>query len=182
MRRELHESSQFEAIERSVERFPIVTVFKKEFFFALAGIFLAGLCAVVVTSLFLFTPSYLTEILHWPANAHVWERTVAIATGAFLATFFGHLTDRFKVGLMVLIASITTIILAYPIYFIYAYYPHLYLLAFAASALLLGLSAGVIPRLLSELFPTKIRYSGIAVSYNLGFAIFGGMTPFVSLF
>jgi len=34
---------------------------------------------------------------------------------------------------------------------------------------------------LSELFPTKIRYSGIAVSYNLGFAIFGGLTPFISL-
>jgi hypothetical protein len=35
--------------------------------------------------------------------------------------------------------------------------------------------------MLSELFPTKIRYTGIAVSYNLGFAIFGGLTPFVSL-
>lgn len=34
---------------------------------------------------------------------------------------------------------------------------------------------------MSELFPTQIRYSGIAVSYNLGFAIFGGLTPFISL-
>lgn len=45
----------------------------------------------------------------------------------------------------------------------------------------MGLSAGIIPRVLSELYPTKIRYTGIAVSYNLGFAFFGGLTPFISL-
>lgn len=181
LRRDLHESSQFIAIKDSVEQFPIVTVFKKQLIFVVAGIFLAGLCAVIVTSLFLFTPSYFTEILHWPANIHVWERTAAIAIGSLLATYFGHLTDKINVKVLVLILSITTVLMAYPIYIIYVYYPDIYWVSFCASALLLGFSAGVIPRLLSELFPTQIRYSGIAVSYNLGFAIFGGMTPFISL-
>jgi MHS family proline/betaine transporter-like MFS transporter len=31
-----------------------------------------------------------------------------------------------------------------------------------------------------ELFPTAIRYGGIAVAYNLTVAVFGGVTPLAS--
>lgn len=181
LRKELHESSQFVAIEQSVEKFPIITVFKQEFVSVVAGAFLAALCAVTVTSLFLFTPSYLTEVLHMPANSYVWPRTIAIALGAGLTVYFGYLNDKISVIKLVHLLCAAILVLAYPIFIIYAYYPEFYLLALAASALLLGFSAGVIPRLLSELFPTQIRYSGIAVAYNVGFAIFGGLTPFISL-
>ncbi|WP_241969455.1 hypothetical protein [Legionella sainthelensi] len=37
----------------------------------------------------------------------------------------------------------------------------------------------VYPSLLVELFPVSIRYTGIAISYNLAFAFFGGLTPFI---
>ena len=181
LRRELHESSQFVAIEDGVEKYPMITVFKEEFGNALAGSFIAAVCAVIVTSLFLFIPAYFNKVLHLPANAYVWERTIAIAFGSCLSVFFGHLTDFINVKKLVMILSIVTILIVYPIFIIYAYYPHLYIISFIASAILLGFSAGLIPRLLSELFPTQIRYSGIAVSYNLGFAIFGGLTPFISL-
>jgi hypothetical protein len=80
-----------------------------------------------------------------------------------------------------LLLNVSTCLMAYPIYAIYAYYPEWYVLAFLATSVLMGFSAGVIPVVISELFPTKIRFSGIAVSYNLGFAIFGGLTPFISL-
>jgi len=94
---------------------------------------------------------------------------------------FGYLTDKISLNKLITALCLSTALLAYPIYLIYVNYPQLYILAFIASALLLGFSAGVVPSLLSELFPTKIRYSGIAVSYNIGFALFGGLTPFISL-
>lgn len=181
LRRELHESSQFLAIEHSIEQFPIITVFKKQFGFVVAGTFMAAMCAVIVTSLFLFTPAYFTEILHLPANSFVWERTIAIALGSAMSVFFGYLTDVISVRKLIVVLCITTAFCAYPIFLIYVSYPQYYWVSFIASSLLLGFSAGIIPRLLSELFPTSIRYSGIAVSYNLGFALFGGLTPFISL-
>lgn len=181
LRKELHESSQFRAIENSVEKFPIITVFKQELGCVIAGAFIVALCAVIVTSLFLFTPAYFTKVLHLPENAYIWQRTLAIACGSAMSVFFGYLTDRIHAKKMVIMLTIMTALLAYPIFAIYVYYPRLFYAAFIASAFLLGLSAGIIPRLLSELFPTKIRYSGIAVSYNLGFALFGGLTPFISL-
>ena len=181
LRRELHESSQFVAIEDCVEKFPIVTVLKQQFVNVLAGSFITALCAVIVTSLFLFTPAYFTNVLHLPANAYVWERTIAIAFGSCLSVFFGYMTDRINVKKLIRVLALMTMLLVYPIFIIYVFYPSLYAIAFIASAILLGFSAGIIPRLLSELFPTQIRYSGIAVSYNLGFAVFGGLTPFISL-
>lgn len=181
LRRELHESSQFVAIENQVEKFPIVTVFRQEFAHALAGAFIVAICAAIITQLFLFTPAYFTKVLHLPAKAYIWHRTAAIALGSCLSLLFGFLTDIFSIKKMVFVLSLITILLAYPIFIIYAYYPGLYPVAFILSAFLTGFSAGVIPSLLSELFPTKIRYSGIAVSYNLGFAVFGGLTPFISL-
>ena len=45
---------------------------------------------------------------------------------------------------------------------------------------MLTLNDGTLPSFLAELFPTKVRYSGFAVSFNLTNAIFGGTALFVS--
>jgi MFS transporter, MHS family, proline/betaine transporter len=46
-------------------------------------------------------------------------------------------------------------------------------------ALILGIYLGPVAALLVELFPTSVRYSGMAISYNISAAIFGGTAPFV---
>jgi MHS family proline/betaine transporter-like MFS transporter len=38
------------------------------------------------------------------------------------------------------------------------------------------------PALYMELFPTQIRYTGIALSYNLSFALFAGTAPLLAAF
>jgi MFS family permease len=181
LRKDLHETVSFLTIKKNVEKYPALTLLKHHGFALIAGTFITAQCAVIVTSLFLFIPSYFTEVLNLPAGSHAWGRTVAITVGAGLTVCFGSLTDRINAKILAQALSFTTIIFAYPIFFIYSSFPQLYWLSLSASALLLGFSAGVIPRLLSELYPTHLRYSGIAVSYNLGFALFGGLTPFISL-
>jgi MHS family proline/betaine transporter-like MFS transporter len=49
----------------------------------------------------------------------------------------------------------------------------------AALAVLVGFYIGPVPALLVEMFPTSIRYTGLAIPYNLTAAIFGGTTPMV---
>jgi len=50
---------------------------------------------------------------------------------------------------------------------------------------LVGFSSGVVgavPFVLVRAFPAEVRFSGISFSYNLAYAIFGGLTPiFVTL-
>jgi hypothetical protein len=47
--------------------------------------------------------------------------------------------------------------------------------------LVLGAALGcfVLPSFLSELFPTRVRSSGLAITYGLGSALFGGTAPSV---
>ncbi|VVC75488.1 Proline/betaine transporter [Aquicella siphonis] len=181
MRRELRESSQFLQIEKEVEAFPLGAVCREQLAVVVAGIFIIASCAAIVTSLFLFIPAYFSKVLDLPATAYIWQRTAAIAFGSVLCIPFGWLSDKVNLKKLLLTLNLATCLMAFPIYYIYAHFPAWFSAAFIASAVLTGFSAGIVPVVISELFPTRIRYSGIAMSYNLGFAIFGGLTPFFSL-
>jgi MHS family proline/betaine transporter-like MFS transporter len=43
-----------------------------------------------------------------------------------------------------------------------------------------SLYTGTIPVILSEMFPTRIRYTALSVSYGVAVMIFGGGAPFAS--
>jgi len=53
------------------------------------------------------------------------------------------------------------------------------LLAQSAFALLVGFYTGPVPTMLVEIFPTRVRYTGMAISYNICAALFGGTTPMI---
>jgi len=53
------------------------------------------------------------------------------------------------------------------------------MLAQAIFAMLVGLYTGPVPALLVEIFPTRLRYTGMALSYNISAALFGGTAPMV---
>jgi len=50
-------------------------------------------------------------------------------------------------------------------------------LAQVAFAAIFSIYAGPVPALLVEMFPTSVRFSGMAIAYNLSAAIFGGTAP-----
>lgn len=51
------------------------------------------------------------------------------------------------------------------------------LIAQVILGIIVGIYVAPIPAILVELFPTSIRYTGMALSYNLAAAIFGGTAP-----
>jgi MHS family proline/betaine transporter-like MFS transporter len=53
------------------------------------------------------------------------------------------------------------------------------LLAQTWFATIVGFYIGPVPALLVEIFPTRLRYSGLSLSYNICAAMFGGTTPMV---
>nr|MBP7190704.1 MFS transporter [Rickettsiaceae bacterium] len=46
-------------------------------------------------------------------------------------------------------------------------------------SLIVGFYMGPVPTVLVELFPTRVRFPGVALSYNISAAIFGGTAPMV---
>ena len=47
-------------------------------------------------------------------------------------------------------------------------------------AVIQSLYTGTIPVILSEMFPTRVRYTALSVSYGFSVAIFGGFAPFAA--
>ena len=52
----------------------------------------------------------------------------------------------------------------------------------SVSAVLLAMYAGPLCAMLSELFPTKVRFTALSIGYSLAVTIFGGFAPFIAAF
>ena len=50
----------------------------------------------------------------------------------------------------------------------------------ALAAAILSLTTGVLCAVLAECFPTRVRYTALAISYGFSVAIFGGLAPLIS--
>ena len=49
-----------------------------------------------------------------------------------------------------------------------------------ATSLLLGMLAGPAPAAMSEIFPVRLRSTGVSLVYNLAVMLFGGLAPFIN--
>ncbi len=115
------------------------------------------------------------------------NQLLAYATYAVLWTylFFGWLSD--KIGRRpVLLFGIYGNALLFPITFYlmknYVNPPEItaLFLLFAAGTFMNGIGySGAMSAMLLELFPAKIRTTAIGFTYNMGYGVFGGLTPFM---
>lgn len=176
----LNESQTFTALRGNVAKLPFVELVKshsKEVFY---GLTLMALAATLATLLLIFLPAYLHQIVHYAIPNFMWYYTGALIVSAFIDIFVGHLSDSKNHHRIIITLCIVSIVTAYPIYLIYTTYPALSVLALFLSIIPNGIAFGLIPRMLADIFPPEVRYSGVALCYSLGFAIFGGIIPLVA--
>jgi MHS family proline/betaine transporter-like MFS transporter len=107
--------------------------------------------------------------------------TVAGALLVVLNPLGGALSDRIGRKPVLLASSVGYLVLSYPLFlwmsrgtFTAALSGQL------VSAVLAALYGGASLAAFVELFPTRTRYSGLALSYNLAVAVCGGTTPLVA--
>jgi len=74
--------------------------------------------------------------------------------------------------------------MAYPLFLFLQTHPSFLglLVVQAIAQAVLTLYTGVISTILSEMFPTNVRYTALSVSYGFAVAIFGGFAPYISTF
>ena len=128
-----------------------------------------------------YMPTFAIKQLHLPATSSFLS---AVITGAMLmiaAPFVGAMSDHFGrhkiMGIALTLIAVTT----YPLFLLLATWPTVATLMFvqAMVGLLLAASLGPIPALLADIFPTKTRGTGLALSYNFAVTIFGGFAPLI---
>src|SRR5690606_16158525 len=90
----------------------------------------------------------------------------------------GALADRFGAGWVFLLGSAGLLISSWTFYHILGSHPDVLFPLYAVTGLFVG-TIGAVPYVMVKAFPPVVRFSGLSFSYNLAYAIFGGLTPMI---
>ncbi len=183
LRKQLEETPAFNLMIRKIakSRSPIKNVLLYHHRALCKAIAITALQAVIISIIYLFMPTYLATFFHYPPEKTLTLNTLMIllfALPILLTSFISDIVGRKKI---VLISILAYLFLSYPLFLLfYSRNWHLVILALCILALFASPVAGVFSCMMAEQFPTPIRYSGTALSYNLGFGIIGGFTPLIA--
>jgi len=182
---QIEEGSQGNESEAVAQLSPVREVFSKHASALIIGTLgTAGIGAFWYVTPFL-GPSLVHKYTGVAANAVTGSEVVACAVPTLLAPFLGILIDRWGVGKLYLVAVLFCAAVTPPLF---SWWAHTNL-SEAYLALYIGeFVVGLVQTLTSsvylwtvELFPVRVRTTGVSLAYNLGVGIFGGLGPLLSV-
>ena len=124
-----------------------------------------------------FVPAYLVQTLHYGPSQTALAMTAALlvsSAGLIVAGWAGDYLPRrliLRVGAGLLIVTILSV------WSLIAVGSEHLILLLCALSLVFSIASGIWPSIVATLFPTRVRFSGIALSYNLSITILSGFAP-----
>jgi MHS family proline/betaine transporter-like MFS transporter len=177
IRRHIEETPEFVAAPNSPT--PLRELLTRQYDRVLLAI---GIAVISNSSnyLILYMPTFAVTQLKLPASTGF----IATLLGGFILTVgspvFGHWSDKLGRTPIMIAATLLFLITAYPAFLLLTASPALVVMVFIVCwlSVLKAAYSGVLPSVMAELFPTRTRAAGMALSYNISVPIFGGFAPF----
>jgi MHS family proline/betaine transporter-like MFS transporter len=176
IRRHIGESPEFERAELAESPIREVLATQKERVLISIG---SLVLTTTANYMLLYMPTYASRQLGL-APSYGFIATLAAGFIVMMLTpLVGHWSDKVGRTRIMLAAGSLFFVTIYPAFMFMNAHPSLLTLLAAVIwvALLKATYFAPIPALMSDLFPTRTRTTGMAVGYNLGTTIFGGFTP-----
>jgi MFS family permease len=147
-----------------------------------SGVILSGLLtwmlSAAIVVVVLMTPALLEKMYTFTPSATLQANSAATLALVVGCVFTGWLSDRVGPGPVLLIGAPLLGITTYLLYCLAS--PSLLIPLYALAGFATGVVA-VVPYVMVLALPAPVRFSGISFAYNIGYAVFGGLTPiFVS--
>lgn len=137
---------------------------------------LTWVLSAAVVVVILFTPTYLqTQFQVSPALA-LEANSVATVTLTIGCVLFGAAADRLGSKWTLAFGSLGLLASSYAFYAGLPASPVPLVASYALVGFFVG-TVGAIPFVLVRAFPPALRFTGLSFSYNVAYAIFGGLTP-----
>ena len=176
IRRHVQETPEF--VDITPVRAPVREVFSA------AGLrLLLGACFIAlplgISAFLVYLPTFAIQQLKLPSHAPFYGVLLFTWLGIVLTLTLGHLSDKLGRIRIMLPASVLALISLYPVFALLVHYKSVRLLLLAVGwlGMLQGSLVGPYYALISEIFPTQIRSTGMALIYNVGIMAFGGFAP-----
>ncbi len=183
LRLKLEDTPNFKALEEAgeVEETPLRDTFTHAWrpMLLLGGIMIIGHIGNYV--LLAYMVNYLQNTMNVGGTTALLITFIAIVFMLAVIWRVGTLSDRFGRKTVLAAACVGFIVFAYPAFWLISLgnWPTT-MLGMLILALCQVLILGTIPSTLPALFPTEVRYTGFAISYNIAAAAFGGTAAFVA--
>ncbi len=127
-----------------------------------------------------FMPTYLDVFMGVPLQSSLFTQSLLLVAMLFLVPVVGFLGDRFSRRNMLLLTASCIIIFSVPCFMLLGTtHQASIMLAMMIATIISSLDQGNSLAAVVENCPENVRYSGIAFSYNLGMALFGGTAPII---
>jgi MFS family permease len=130
--------------------------------------------AIVV--MILMTPVLVQKLYAIPAVVALQAGSIATLSLSLGCIVFGALSDRFGAGRILMAGCVMLGYTAMLFYSQMAIAPQHINELYALCGFFVGV-IGVVPSVAVRAFPPEIRFSGLSFSYNVAYAVFGGLTP-----
>ncbi|RTK92058.1 MAG: MFS transporter [Rickettsiales bacterium] len=126
-----------------------------------------------------FIKSYM-ETLGYDKNQGTTACSLILISMSIALPISAYFSDKIGRKPIIVWASVALVLSTYPIFLaLHSMNFVIALLSQIIFAVIVGVYMGPVPTLLVELFPTRVRFTGVAISYNLSAAIFGGTAPMI---
>lgn len=181
IRRSVDETPEFVSTkEKNQRKSPllfVLTHYPKPF---LCAIGIGGVNGVLAYTLVVYLNVYLSTVVNYSLASALFSSCVGLIIFGSLAPLIGHIAD--KIGERKVMSTACLLTFCSSPFLFYLLQQKSIPSVFAAiflSALMMGSFNAPTNALLQRLFPTEIRYTGIALGYAVGIALLGGTQPLI---
>jgi len=176
LRLSLEETSEFKRMRSVASKKPFLELLKSH-----PGNVAVGVAALTATAGFnglLFAmPAFLPRVMGYTSVEAIEAQNVALIILSFGLLTVAWLGDRMPRRWLLGAGALLLVLLPVPFFTALANKSVNLMLLFAAAGVAASLVNGSMAGVVADLFPTRIRFSGVAVSFNLAFSIFSGSAP-----
>ena len=179
LRQWLHETPVFkemQARQALASELPLKTVIREHRAAVLLTMLMTWLLSAAIVVMILMTPVLVQKLYGIAATVALQANSIATLFLSIGCILFGALSDRFGAGRVMVAGCVMLGFSAMLFYLKMATAPQYINELYALCGFFVGV-IGIIPGAAVRVFPPAIRVSGLSFSYNLAYAVFGGLTP-----
>ena len=183
IRLRIEETPGFRAVQRlgAAARTPLADTLRTARRQLAVGFWIVAAVSATFNIVFVFLPSHLATTGRVPLPRALAVALVGLLLAAGAAPLAGWLSDRVGRRPPLVAGAVALLVLTVPVTALLRRgEPGGLLLGYSLIGLALG--ALVPSTFLAELFPTRLRYSGLSLTYGLASALFGGTAPALATF